>query len=979
MTTEIKIPKKLIEVALPLDDINKEAGREKSIRHGHPSTLHLWWARRPLAAARAILFAQLVNDPGYERHLGRGINKEKAEKERERLFEIIRKLVVWENVNDDEVLNEARSEIQKSWRETCELNKNHVRAKELFDPSIMPAFHDPFAGGGAIPFEAQRLGLAAYASDLNPVAVAINKAMIEIPQAFSGFQAVSGLLEKNKILDPPTGAKALASDILYYGDWIKKESEKEIGSYFSDIKITEAMTKNRTDLKHLVNKKLKIIAWIWTRTVKSPNPAHSHIDVPLASSFLLATKPGKEAYIFPNIKKDKVEFEVKVGRPANFEDMKNGTKFGRGTFRCVVSGTPISAEYVRAEGQANRMGCQLMAIVAEGERGRIYISPTVEQETLAKNISYIWKPDVEFYQQALGFRVGNYGLTKWCDLFTERQLLALNTFSDLICRVKTKILTDAKEVGIQIDQLSLENGGSGICAYADSVVLYLSFALDRLLQQYSTLAVWSSNPAHELVVNMFSRQTLSMTWDFGEVNPFCSAASWEKCLSFVAKNLAMMPIGSNLIKGIAVQSEAQTQKISINKVVSTDPPYYDNIGYADLSDYFYVWLRRTLKSSYPSLFSTLTVPKAQELVATPGRHGGRHEAEVFFLNGMTQSINRIIELAHPAFPISIYYAFKQAETDEDGTFSTGWEAFLQSVVDSGLVVCGTWPVRTERQGRMRDQGSNALASSIVLVCRKRLEKTNSVSRREFIRELNLLLPEALEAMTKGADVSPVAPVDLSQSIIGPGMAVFSRYPAVIEADGKPMTVRTALRLINRFLAEDDFDHDTQFCLSWFDQYGWDKGRFGDADVLARAKGTSVDGLRESGVIESSAGNLRILKWSELPANWTPENDNRISAWEVLHHLIRVNNLQGEVAAGKIVSKTHKYSELIRTLAYRLYTMCERKKWAEDASHYNNLMLAWDAIEAAAQEVGYAGTQISFFGDMEETKKENKKTKTGKRK
>jgi putative DNA methylase len=354
----------------------------------------------------------------------------------------------------------------------------------------------------------------------------------------------------------------------------------------------------------------------------------------------------------------------------------------------------------------------------------------------------------------------------------------------------------------------------------------------------------------------------------------------------------------------------------------------------------------------PGLFSTMAVPKAEELVATAHRHGGREKAEDFFLNGMTKAMTSISAQAHPEGPLTIYYAFKQSDTDTDsGTSSTGWETFLDAVLRSGLQLSGTWPMRTERESRSIGIGTNSLASCIVLVCRKRPADAPSISRREFIRELNGVLPEALDEMTKGSgdERSPVAPVDLSQAIIGPGMAVFSKYAAVLEADGSPMSVRTALQLINRFLAEDDFDADTQFCLHWFEQHGWTEGVFGTADTLARGKGTSVDGIKEAGVIQSGGGKVRLLKWAEYPTDWDPRTDTRTPVWEALHHLIRALKQRGESASGALLAALGGKAEAVRQLAYRLYTLCERQGRAEDARAYNELITSWTGIETAANK------------------------------
>ena len=958
----IKAPKKLIEVALPLDAINAAAAREKSIRHGHPSTLHLWWARRPLAAARAVIFAQMVNDPGYQQGGGfrYGVNKEKAALERERLFKIIEDLVKWENTNNEEVLEAARAEIRRSWRETCELNKNHPQAAELFNPDKLPGFHDPFAGGGAIPLEAQRLGLESYASDLNPVAVTINKAMIEIPPRFAGRAPVGPVLpddKQGKLTEDWSGARGLAEDVRRYGAWMRTAAEEQIGHLYPKVRVTHEMTAGRTDLDDLVGKELTVIAWLWARTVKSPNPAFSHVDVPLVSTFVLSSKEGKQAYVKPVVDGGGYRFTIETGMPD--ENAKNGTKLARGAnFRCLMSGTAIEPDYIKGEGKAGRMGARLMAIVAEGVRGRVYLPPVVEHEQVAASAQPMWSPTTSLPDDPRNFWTLSYGLTKFGDLFTPRQLVALTTFSDLVQVAIANCEQDAIKAGMADDGIPLDEGGTGAKAYAQAVGVYLTFGVSRASDAWSSLVTWRNQV--EASRNTFARQALPMTWDFTEVNPFSdSCGNWKgNSIDWVYKSLIHLPVNS--FCGVAVQSSAQEQALSVGKVISTDPPYYDNIGYADLSDFFYIWLRRGGKSVYSDLFATVAVPKAEELVASPYRHGGKQKAENFFMSGMEFAMKNLAKKAHPAYPVTIYYAFKQSETKEESdTSSTGWEAFLEAVISAGFVLTGTWPMRTEKEGRVIGNGTNALASSIVLVCHRRSVGAVSISRRDFQRELNTVLPEALADITRGGIHSPVAPVDLSQAIIGPGMAIFSQYAAVLEADGTPMRVKTALQLINRFLAEDDFDHDTQFCLHWFEEQGWATGKFGDADVLARAKGTSVSGLQASGVVASGKGELRLLKWAELPRDWSPENDNRLPVWEALHQLIRALNQEGESAAGALLARMPSKAEPARSLAYRLYTLCERKGWAEEARAYNELVTTWTAIEQAAAESGVVGSQAAL--------------------
>ena len=981
MQNAVKTPKKLIEVALPLDAINVACAREKSIRHGHPSTLHLWWARRPLAAARAVIFAQMVNDPGYQQGGGfrYGVNKEKAAIERERLFQIIEDLVLWENTNNEEVLERARAEIRRSWRETCELNKAHPQAAELFNPDKLPAFHDPFAGGGALPLEAQRLGLESYASDLNPVAVTINKAMIEIPPKFAGRAPVGPVTElKGKASQEMftkqwQGAQGLAEDVRRYGAWMRGEAQQRIGHLYPQIEVTpeliavnerstRASGQNNAENLHntglaglQAGQKLTVIAWLWARTVKSPNPAFSHVDVPLVSTFILSSKAGKGAYVQPVVAGDGYRFEVRTGTPS--ASAKGGTTAGkRAAFICLLSKSPIDYLHIRAEGKAGRMGQRLMAIVAEGARGRIYLSPTADQVAIAESARPEWTPEMDLPNNPRDFKTPNYGLTKFGDLFTPRQLVALTTYSDLVPLAIARVRADALAAGMADDGRGLDAGGNGATAYAEAVSVYLGLVVSKMSDAQSSLCRWK--PTMDQSIATFGRQALPMVWDYSEANAFCGMAgdfgvSLKNMMRVLDETLPFAP-------GHVSQADAQTQTTSASKVISTDPPYYDNIGYADLSDFFYVWLRKSLRPIFPALYATLAVPKAEELVATPYRHGGKTEAEAFFLEGMTHAMHNLAEQAHPAFPVTIYYAFKQSDTQDDGgTHSTGWVTFLEAVLRAGFALTGTWPMRTELGNRMIGSGTNALASSIVLVCRQRAADAPTISRREFIRELNAALPEALLDMTRGGVNSPVAPVDLSQAIIGPGMAIFSQYAAVLEADGKPMNVRTALQLINRFFAEDDFDHDTQFCLAWFDSQGWATAKFGDADVLARAKGTSVGGLVESGVVASSAGSLRLLRWAELAKDWAPENDARTPVWESLHQLIRALNQDGESAAGGLLARMPERAEPMRALAYRLYTLCERKSWAEDARAYNELVTAWTSIEQASAEAGVLGSQTQL--------------------
>ncbi|MEI6638331.1 MAG: DUF1156 domain-containing protein [Chlorobium sp.] len=976
--------KKLIEVALPLEAINVASAREKSIRHGHPSTLHLWWARRPLAAARAVIFAQMVDDPSA--HPDIFPTEKKQEKERQRLFRIIEELVKWENTTNETVLQQAREEIWQSWRYTCAENADHPRAKELFDRYKLPAFHDPFAGGGALPLEAQRLGMESYASDLNPVAVLINKAMIEIPPKFAGKPPVNHEWQKKSFADKMghewKGAQGLAEDVRYYGQWMRDEAEKRIGYLYPKIEVTAAMAEERPDLKKYVGRKLTVIAWLWARTVKSPNPAFANVDVPLASTFMLSTKAGKEAYVDPVIEDGGYCFTVKVGKPKDVDGAKLGTSAGkRAAFRCLMSSVPITYDHIREEGKAGRMGAKLMAIVADGDRGRVYLSPTQEMEAIAMSAKPIWQPDCEMPKKHRNFQPPGYGMNNLGDLFTSRQLVALTTFSDVVWEAHERVKQDAIKAVVPDNSQAIAEMGTGATAYADAVVVYLAFAINKLADRGSIICGWDSS--RDSLRNTFGRQAIPMVWDYAEANPFSdSSGSYDNAIDQGAKVIAAyLPAKSG---GSSCQADATVQSLSAGKAISTDPPYYDNICYADLSDFFYVWLRRSLRHVFPDLFTTVAVPKTEELVATTYRHGSKAKAESFFLDGMTKAMHRLAEQAHPAFPVTIYYAFKQAESDGcDGTTNTGWDTFLAAVIEAGFAISGTWPMRTELSNRMIGAGSNALASSIILVCRKRSDNAPTAIRRDFVAALKgpsreereqLLqekqrkelssarreeirarlednLPVALVKLQSGN----IAPVDLAQAAIGPGMAVYTRYAKVLDADGKPVPVRAALALINQVLdealaeQEGDFDADTRWALTWFEQMGFNDGDYGIAEQLSKSKNTAVQGLGEAGIILSKAGKVRLLKPAELPPDWNPTTDVRLTVWEMVHQLIRVLEVSGESAAADLVAKLGTEAEIARELCYRLYTLCERKKRANEAMSYNGLVQSWPEITRLAQE------------------------------
>ncbi|MCI2976466.1 MAG: DUF1156 domain-containing protein [Ferrimicrobium sp.] len=955
---QVIAPKKLIEVAIPLDSINAASAREKSIRHGHPSTLHLWWARRPLATARAVLFAQLVDDPSSHPDL---FPTEEAQKvERARLFRIIEELVVWENTTKEEVLGKARAEIRRSWELTCKANAEHPRASTLFDPSKLPVFHDPFAGGGAIPLEAQRLGLTSYASDLNPVAVLINKAMIELPPKFAGQPPVNPEARTDtRLLNRRyRGTQGLVDDVRYYGLRMRDEAKKRIGAFYPEIEITKAMVDERPDLKQYLGQSLVPIAYLWARTVKSPDPAFRDVDVPLTSSFAISTKKGKEVSVEPVIGEDhrSYKFEVRVGGKPTREGTIN--RSGGGT--CLLSGAPMPFEYLRAEGKAGRMGARLMAIVCEGTRGRVYLSPTQEIEDLARTAKPAWEPELKLPELALGFRVQLYGMDTFASLFTPRQLLALTTFSDLLGELSHEIERDAIDAGLANDQVGINDGGRGARAYADAVITYLGFVIDKCADYWSSICTWHA--PGEKMRNTFSRQAIPMNWDYAETAIFSgSTGNWMAMVDWTWKALERTPgVGD----GHANQADAQSQMLSHNAIVSTDPPYFDNIGYADLSDYFYVWLRHNLSEIYPDLFATVAVPKTDELIATPYRHGSKEKANEFFMDGMTKAMHRLAELSHPGFPITIYYALKQSETDgESGTTSTGWETFLEAVVSAGFAITGTWPMRTELTTRSVGRNANALASSIVLVCRRRDATARRITRSDFLAKLRAEFPSAFAKL----QAASIAPVDLAQAAIGPGMAIFTSFAEVQMPDGRPLRVRDALGMINQVLdetlakQEGDFEPQERLAIAWFEECGFDAGDYGRCETLSKAKNTSISSLVEGGVMKANQGKVRLLRPHECSPDWDPTRDAHLSSWEVLHQLIRALENDGEQAAASLYAKVpDHYREPARELAYRLYVLAERKGWASEALWYNSVIQSWQEIARLSRDTN---RQISIESEF----------------
>ncbi len=965
--------KKLIEVSLPLEAINKESPREKSIRHGHPSTLHLWWSRKPLAACRAVLFSSLVDDPSEYMP-----TMESARVERERLFDIIEDLVIWENSNNEEVLDKARMEIARSVARN--LNVDVPVGKEAvreFLATKAPPIFDPFAGGGSIPLEAQRLGLRAYASDLNPIAVLINKALIEIPPKFADMLPIhpadsdsvsmnSKKGRKKKVAPQDEfwkkewkGSQGLADDVRYYGKWMRNEAFERFGHLYPPITITKEMLAERSDLKELGIKtgdQLTVIAWLWARTVTCPNPACG-AQMPLISKYWLRSNGNNQSWLEYKVDGNKkIVFKVKVGKAPTDSNLSMGTCFVsnkgkkvKATFLCPVCRNGVAkGAYIDSQANSVGFGAAPLSVVAEWKNSRVFLEFN-EQKENSEILALLSELDVPS-EPAKGTFASNaqgriYGFKSFSDYFLPRQLVALSMFSRLILETQDRVYQDG--INQNLDPQKAKD-------YSNAIATYLALLLDKGVNLWSSLSSWMGDRG--AMRETFSQQGIAMSWDFAEANPFSDAGGGVN--SFLEKVSGVIEMSPSTAIGQAVQGDAAKSLDIPESIIATDPPYYENVSYADIMDFFYVWLKRSLSTIYSDLFQTTLTPKAAELVATPYRfNGDKIAAKEFFEEGLYQSFTNIFKIQNHTYPAIVFYAYKQTEDEIDEeseeaftlTASTGWETMLEGLIKSGFTISGTWPIRTESSGRSTAIGSNSLASSVVISCRPRLLGTPSTSRREFLSFLKKELAPALRELQQGS----IAPVDLAQAAIGPGMAVFSRYSAVLEADGNPMSVRTALTLINQaldeFLAEQEgeYDGDTRWALTWFEQYGHNEAAYGVAETLSRAKNTSVDGLSEAGIVEARGGKVRLYKREELDTDWDPTQDKRLTAWESAAHLIYALENGGEESAAELLAKLGPVAEVARDLAYRLYTVCERKGWAQDALGYNSLVVAWPRLKELA--------------------------------
>ena len=917
--------KKLIETSIPLDEINAQSVREKSLRKGHPSTLHLWWARRPLAAARCVIFASMVDDPSEHEEMF--ATPEEQDRERERLHGIIRRLANWDNIGDEALYQEAYNEMVK-----------------YAPDGKLPEFLDPFAGGGALPLEAQRLGLVSHAADLNPIPVTLNLAMIDIPARFCGRPPVHPGDRMQKAGEWPR-ATGLAEDVRYYADVMREMAKERLSENYPQVDVTQGH----------VTKKATPIAYIWARTVTCPNPA-CHCETPLVRSFWLSKKKGNRAYIEPITEGSSIRYEVRYEK-VGWKDFKNvqAETIGRKGGHCLYCNGPITLDYIRSESREHGLGNQLMAIVCESPfgKGRWYTGVSDDESTRALSILRpAGTPITPLPVKALSFRVQAYGMNQHWKLFTNRQLAAMVGFSDLVGDVRKIVERDAIASGLRDDGMGLPKGGRESKAYAEAVSVYLAFMVDKMADYSCSICTWIV--AGETMRNLFARQAVPMAWDFAEVNPLStSTGSFLSMSSQVADSIELLPAHP---QGDSVQRDATQTEGLENLLISTDPPYYDNIGYSDLSDFFYVWLRRSLRSVFPDVFGTMLAPKTEELIATPYRfEGGANEAKAFFEDGMRKTFRRLAQASSDSYPLTVYYAYKQSEATDSGRTSSGWETMLQALMDADLQITGTWPIRTEREGRTLGLGTNALASSVVLVCRRRQNELIADSM-EFKRELRETLRNGVEGLKQGS----IAPVDMTQASIGPGMAAFSKYSQVIEPDGKPMTVHDALILINEQLDSlmgetgEEFDSETRFCMTWYEQFGFDKGDSGTAELLFTARNVERRNLEHAGVLASAASKTWLVRPSEAANPEQLRLDP--SCWsDLMATITALESREGISGAARVVASwtDEGRGELAKSLAYILFQMAERAGRTEDATYFNDLVTSWVDISERAEEVRIA--------------------------
>ena len=954
--------KKLIEHSLPLDAINAASVREKSAKAGHPWGTHFWWSRKALAAARAVVFAQLVDDPeSWPEHFP---TEEAQDKERRRLHRIIEDMVEWpKSASKDQIrfarsIQAARVEIARSLArsEGCEAPDAENPDEVLeFLQEHGPPIYDPFCGGGSIPLEAQRLGLRAYGSDLNPVAVLITKSLIEFPRKFAGLPPVHPDAAKHSDIAGRSwrGAEGLAEDVRRYGAWIQEQAKKRIGHHYPDTKTPDG-------------EEVTVVAWLWVRTVASPDPALKGAHVPLASSFVLSAKKGKMAIAIPirdENAPDGWRFEVKTSgiTKKEIEEAKKGTVNRSDGGTCILSGSNMPFAYIREQGKSVGLSKRLMALVVEGGKGKTYLAPDDQQEDAA-NIEQATLPELsgDLTYNPRDFKTPNYGLTTWADLFTARQALALSTLSELALEVHSMVVEDCGKCEAFANRNckdTLERGGDGATAYADALCTYLSLVVSQAANHNATTCGW--NRPNQQLRSTYARQAIAMSWDFAEANIISDRTGSFFSMLYRSAN------GIESLKetgfGQAWQADARKGYEAHNLSVVSDPPYYDNFVYADLADFFYIWQRKGLSKIHSELFRRLESPKSDELVVAPYRQGGPSAAEAAFAEGIQEALSRQRETTE-CWPISIFYAFKQEELKKEGLFSPGWASFLSGLVKTGFSIDGTWPIQTEKAGRVQSISMNALASSVVLICRKRSDDAPSIARRDFQRELRIEMQRALE------DQQATIPLpDRRQAAIGPGIGVFSKYRCVREADDSEMTVATALALVNReidaILAEgtEALDSETRFALEWYGRHGFSEGKSGDAISALQGFNLSEAAMNRSGLFRARGGSAKLLTREEMiqeNPGWSPAADNTPTAWELAQHLARIHGAQdgGIEAAGRILAQRPHAGPDVLLVAERLYDMDNNRGRAGEALVWNELQADWPQILAAAdraREEGYA--------------------------
>tara|TARA_R110002072_G_scaffold141970_5_gene287294 strand:+ start:2421 stop:5285 length:2865 start_codon:yes stop_codon:yes gene_type:complete len=942
------IRKKLIEHSLPLAAINRASAREQNLRHGHPSTVHLWWARRPLAACRAVLFAQVVDDPSAWPDLFPATADQ--ERERRRLHRIIEDMVEWPKTDAksrrcfERAIEGARIEIARcAARSLGHGEPDYGKPLEVleFIQDHAPRVWDPFCGGGSIPVEAQRLGLEVIATDLNPVAVLLTKALIEFPSKFSGRGPVNP--QRGELLSASEFGVGLKADLNYYGKLLRDRVEAAQKAAYPKI-----------------DGETQPLAWIWAHTVPSPDPRFAGQHVPLVSSFVLSKRTADPAIVELLVEGSKWEPRVVDGdvTKAELEQAASGTKAGRGQFKCCLSGAPISNKYISQSALAGDMDVRMLAVVIERNGKRRFLAPTEQQIGGAAAVLPEWEPQGKIQKGALGVRVIPYGFSDWSDLFTTRQRAVLTSFVSELAEIREQVLIDARRsLEFDADGAPLHQGGLGAVAYADAIATYLALSISKLSVFLTKQSRWRAGEAKS--APGFGRAAIPMVWDFAEINPF--AGGGGDFLQIVRGASAALP-NMTIGRASAQLSNAATCEFSRGSVFNTDPPYYDNIGYADLSDYFYVWLRAALAETHPDLFRRVLVPKSEELIIAEHRHESKQLAEAHFVKGMQAALASMGQATDQQVPLAIYYAFKQSEQSDQGLISRGWAAFLQAVVDAGLQIDGTWPIRTENQTRLRSQGSNALAASVVLVCRPRVLTDNAINRRDFLRELRPAMQQAIFDHQRAGVPLP----DRRQAGIGPGIGVFSKYAMVRESDDSPMSVATALALVNReidaILSEgtEDLDAETRFALEWYQQFGYglQKSKAGDAIQQLQGFNLDVNSINASGIFRAQHGDAKLLSRGEMEDGWTPSKDPTFTLWEMAQHLARALTAEdgGLAKCGQLLAEKPTAAADVLLIAERMFEIATTRNENDEAFVWNQLQTSWPGIETAsdeAREQGYA--------------------------